>query len=132
MVRGSRLRPGEGIAGWVIRNSKSLVVPDTRLEEHHFKGVDIRTGIEMRSTLLAPLRVKDDVIGVLQVVDTEAGRFKEADLGFLEPLASNAAIVLGVSAKTVHITAMPAMRDTELFPNPVMNALSVMSSFFFM
>lgn len=94
IVRDSRLRPGEGLAGWAIHNNESLVVPDTRLDERHFKGVDEKTGIEMRSTLLTPLRVKDDVIGVLQVVDTETGRFKETDLDFMEPLASNAAIAI--------------------------------------
>ncbi len=94
IVRDWRLRPGEGFVGWAIRTGRSLVVPDAPLDDRHFRGVADKTGIGIRSTLLTPLRVKDDVIGVLQVMDTEAGCFEEADLDFLESLASSAAIAI--------------------------------------
>jgi two-component sensor histidine kinase len=40
------------------------------------------------------MRVKDGVIGVFQVVDTEVGRFSETDLELLEPLVMSAAIAI--------------------------------------
>ena len=67
VVRGWRLPPGEGIIGWVVRYSESAIVPDMGADERHFKGVDRQTGLEMRSSLTVPLRIKQNVIGALQV-----------------------------------------------------------------
>jgi PAS domain S-box-containing protein len=91
IVRGWRLALGEGLAGWVARSGESLIVPDTQADERHFKGVDQQTGLALRSILTIPLRVKQDAIGVLQVVDTEVDRFSPTDLTLLEPLAASAA-----------------------------------------
>jgi len=94
IVRGWRLAPGEGVAGWVARSGESLVVPDLWADERHFRGVDQQTGLELRSILSVPLRAKQDVIGVLQVVDKVVGRFKPTDLKLVEPLAATAAIAI--------------------------------------
>jgi PAS domain S-box-containing protein len=94
IVRGWRLAPGEGIAGWVAHHSESLIVPDTQADERHFKGVDRQTGLGLRSILSVPLWVRQEVIGVLQAVDTEVDRFRPADLTLLEPLAASAAIAI--------------------------------------
>jgi len=66
IVQGWRLAPGEGVAGWVAHHGTSLIVPDTRADERHFKDVDRQTGMELRSILSVPLRTRQDVIGVLQ------------------------------------------------------------------
>jgi PAS domain S-box-containing protein len=94
MVRGWRLAPGQGIAGWVTHNGQSLIVPDADADARHFKGVDQQTGLQIRAILCAPLRVKDRVIGALEAVNIEANRFKETDLTFLESLAATAAIAI--------------------------------------
>jgi signal transduction histidine kinase/DNA-binding response OmpR family regulator len=94
VVRGWRLAPGEGIAGWVAQSGESLIVPDTRVDERHFKGVDQKAGLALRSILSVPLRVKQDVIGVLQVVDAEPDRLNPADLTLVESLAATAAIAI--------------------------------------
>jgi len=91
IVRGWRLALGEGLAGWVARSGESLIVPDTRADERHFKDIDQQTGLGLRSILSVPLRVRQGVIGVLQVVDTEIDRFSPTDLTLLEPLAATAA-----------------------------------------
>jgi two-component sensor histidine kinase len=93
-VRGWRLAPGEGLVGWVARSGESLIVPDARADERHFKDVDQQTGLGLRSILSVPLRVKENVIGVIQVVDTEVDRFSPTDLTLLEPLATAAAIAI--------------------------------------
>jgi len=94
IVRGWRLLPSEGLAGWVARRGKSLIVPDAQADERHFKGVDQQTGLSLRSILSVPLKVKDNVIGVLQVVDAEVDRFGTTDLTLLEPLATTAALAI--------------------------------------
>jgi adenylate cyclase len=56
--------------------------------------VDRTTGLNIRSVVGVPLRVRENVIGVLQVVDAEVDRFGPADLELLEPLAATAAIAI--------------------------------------
>ena len=89
-----RLEPGEGIAGWVAQNAETVIVSDTRADQRHFKNVDRQTGVEMRSILTIPLRIKDSVIGVLQVMDTEAHRFQQADQALVQAFAAPAAIAI--------------------------------------
>jgi len=94
IVRGWRLGPGEGLAGWVAQSGESLIMPDVRTDERHFKGVDEQTGLQLRSILSVPLRVKKKVIGVLQVMDEKANRFGAKDARLLEPLAAAAAVAI--------------------------------------
>lgn len=94
VVRGWRLAPGEGLAGWVARTGESLMVADIHADERHFSGVDRKTGLPLRSILTVPLQVKQRVIGVLQAVDAEVARFTEIDQVLLESLAASAAIAI--------------------------------------
>ena len=93
-LRGWRLAPGEGLAGWVADHDESLISQDTYTDKRHYKKVDLSIGRDMHSVLTVPLRIKGDVIGVVQVVDMESGRFDEKDLTLLETLAGSAAIAI--------------------------------------
>jgi PAS domain S-box-containing protein len=94
VVRGWRLAPGEGIVGWVVAHGESAVVSDTRSDERHVQTVDREIGFELRSVLSVPLRVTQGVIGAIQVLDTQVGRFTAADLSLIEPLAATAAVAI--------------------------------------
>jgi DNA-binding NarL/FixJ family response regulator/putative methionine-R-sulfoxide reductase with GAF domain len=58
--RGQRL--GEGIAGWVATSGETIVLRG-RVTDERFRGVDP----EARESITVPLRVGDDVLGVLSV-----------------------------------------------------------------
>lgn len=90
-VIGWRLPPGVGIAGWVVDHKQSLVVPDTRKDNRHFRDIDEATNVPLRSILTVPLLLKDEAIGVIQVVDVMPDRFMESDLLLVESLAAAAA-----------------------------------------
>jgi PAS domain S-box-containing protein len=94
LVRGWRLAPGEGLASHVARSGESQIVSDTQGDERHFRDVDQLTGQQLRSILTVPLRANHDIIGVVQVLDREVGRFRAADRALLEPLAAAAAIAI--------------------------------------
>ncbi len=91
IVRGWRLMPGQGIVGWVMNNRRSVIVPDTLVDERHFKGVDGETGLKIRSILAVPLIGRQTIFGVIEVVDTTSDRFRPADLILIELLAGSAA-----------------------------------------
>jgi PAS domain S-box-containing protein len=94
IVRGWRLAPGQGIVGWVAHSGEALIVADTQTEERHFNGVARQIELEIRSLVSVPLKARADVIGVLQVVHTTAGRFSTADQMLLESLAGSASIAI--------------------------------------
>jgi PAS domain S-box-containing protein len=109
LIRGWRLAPGQGIAGWVAGSGQGLIVPDSHADERYFDGVEKATGTHLRSVLNVPLRISlrgssanvvpnsgyhSQVLGVIQVVDTQVDRFDLADLKLLESLAASAAVAI--------------------------------------
>ncbi len=94
LVKGWKLPPGEGIAGWVSANDKSVIISDTRKDLRHFKGVSDEMKIELRSILSVPIRTKGDVIGALQVVDKKKGRFTDDHGNLLEALAATSSTAI--------------------------------------
>jgi PAS domain S-box-containing protein len=99
-VRGWRITTGQGIVGWVAKTGKSLLVPDARTDDRHFNGVDRKTGYPLRSIISVPLHIKHEVIGVLEVLDTEVNRFNATDQALQELLAALASLAI----KNVRLT----------------------------
>ncbi len=91
---GWRLTAGQGITGWVTQHNESVIIADTWADERHFKDVDRRTGVEVRSMMSIPLRADGKVIGVLNLVDPKVNHFSHNDLVLLEPIAAAAAIAI--------------------------------------
>jgi len=89
-----RLPIGQGFVGWAAEHGESIIVDDAQADERHFKGVDEQTGLTLRSIMSIPLLIKNEVIGVLNLADTEVGRFTQQDLELLEPLTTSAAIAI--------------------------------------
>jgi signal transduction histidine kinase len=88
--------PLEGsIGGWVIRSNRSLLIRDAKNDPRWHGGVDETTDFETRSILGVPLRVRNKVIGVLEVVNkrSEEG-FTQDDIQIAETLSAHAAIAI--------------------------------------
>jgi PAS domain S-box-containing protein len=94
VVRDWRLTQDQGIVGWVAKTGTSVIVSDALADDRHFNGVDRQTGYPLRSILSVPLRIKQEVIGVLQVLDTEVGRFNSTDQALQELLAAMASLAI--------------------------------------
>jgi HD-GYP domain-containing protein (c-di-GMP phosphodiesterase class II) len=89
------LEPGEGIAGWVAKTGKPLIVNDPRMDERFSKKVDGKIGFKTRNLLCVPVKVKRKVIGVLEAVNKKDGAtFTRDDLGLMNSLADQVAIAL--------------------------------------
>ncbi len=93
-VRGWRMSLGMGVVGWVAQHEESLIVPDTRQDKRHYRNVDQQTGVELRSILAVPLQIKQEIIGVIEAVDTKVNCFVPANLELLESLAATTAIAI--------------------------------------
>lgn len=94
-LRGRRLKPGQGIAGWVADTGKGVLVPDTDTDPRFCVAVDEHSGFVTRSILCAPLRTSKGNIGVVELLNRSEGRlFSRADLQLLETIALHAAAVI--------------------------------------
>ncbi len=89
-----RLRPGQGIAGWVAETGESIVVNDVTQSQQFFPGVDKQIDFHTRSLIAVPMRVRGGVVGVVEVVNKVEGNFDATDLGLVETLAASAAVAV--------------------------------------
>ena len=93
-ILGWRLAVGQGIAGWVAGSGQSLLVNNTTADGRHFDGVDEVTGEPLHSILCVPMHAQQEVIGVLQVLDSQSNRFTDMDQTLQELLATIASIAI--------------------------------------
>lgn len=86
-----RLPLGTGLAGWCAQNNKTVMVPDTEKDPRFFKGADKKSGFVTRSMICVPMKLKDKVVGVLQVLNRTGDiPFNEHDVEMLENVANQA------------------------------------------
>jgi len=80
----------EGITGWVAARGETLLVPDVRRDSRYVAVAATRT----RSELAIPIKIKDTVIGVLNVESDRAEAFDDTDVAVLHALAGQAATAI--------------------------------------
>lgn len=89
------LNKGEGIAGWVFENNRSLTVNDVHEDPRFFADISRAVGFDTRSILAVPMRVKEQVVGVIEILNKRGGKpFTDVDLWWLEIFANQAALAL--------------------------------------
>lgn len=74
--KGSRFKPGEGIAGWVLKEEQALLVNDV-YDEPRFVSVKEGLNPKVRSLICFPIREKDRVVGVFNLSHSRKGAFDE-------------------------------------------------------
>ena len=95
MLKGIRLRPGEGIAGVVAQTGQPVFIPDANQDPRFSARADQATGFATRSIIALPLLVRGEVIGVFEVINVEDERyFREKYLPHLNILADYVAIAV--------------------------------------
>src|SRR5512146_589930 len=89
-----RLKVGEGIAGWVAKHGEPLVVPDVYNDPRFAKRIDEMTKWQTRSIICIPLRAKERVLGVMQLINVPMSNFSESEMFFLGTICDYAAIAI--------------------------------------
>ena len=94
-IKELRLKIGDGIAGWVAKHRKSLIVNDPKHDPRFFPAVDKSTGFQTRSILAVPLMDHDQIVGVLEIFNTaKAKQFDQSDMELLNAFGSYASVAL--------------------------------------
>jgi NtrC-family two-component system sensor histidine kinase KinB len=93
-VLGVRLKPGQGIAGWVAETGKPLVVHDVLKDSRFFAEVDKQTGMTTQAILCVPIVLKGHVVGVIEALNPGQVPFDKQTMELLNALAGLAATAI--------------------------------------
>jgi signal transduction histidine kinase len=93
-LKGIRLKVGQGVAGWVAQHNQSLLIADVAGDGRFDTQLERGTGHPARSILCVPMRVRGQLIGVVEVIDKTHGHFSAADQRLLESMATFAAVAI--------------------------------------
>jgi len=93
-IRDVAIRLEEGIAGWVTRNQRPLIVNDVRANPLYQSAIDGQTGLLTTSVICVPLARRDEVLGVIEAINHPRGAFTETDQQLLSSVAAWAAIAV--------------------------------------
>ncbi|MEN6438767.1 MAG: GAF domain-containing SpoIIE family protein phosphatase [Syntrophobacter sp.] len=90
-----RLKKGQGIAGYVFETGNPVLIEDAYSDPRFNQEFDRMTGYHTKTILCVPLKIKDRVIGVSQVINkTDGSCFTVNDEEDLSVLCINAAIAV--------------------------------------
>jgi sigma-B regulation protein RsbU (phosphoserine phosphatase) len=90
-----RLKMGQGIAGTVAQEGKPLLLEDAYTHPKFYRGHDEATGYRTKSMITVPLKVRERITGVAQVINRLDGKpFDTDDLELFIALCSMVAIAI--------------------------------------
>ena len=124
-LKGMRLKPGEGIAGWVIEHGQPLIVPNVAEDERFAPRLDEVTKVQTRSVVCMPVRGRDKILGVIELINYIAElKLDEDDLFRLQALADYAAIAIENARYVQRIHELTITDDcTKLYNSRYLHAV---------
>jgi diguanylate cyclase (GGDEF)-like protein len=93
-IKPVRFQKGIGIAGWVATHREPVIIHDAPSDIRFYRGVDEVSGFTTRSMICVPVREKEDVVGVLQVINKKEGSFENDDVMILQTFANQVGIAI--------------------------------------
>ena len=94
VMRGLEIPIDNSIAGEIIRTRNPMIILDAAKDPRHFAGVGKSTQYQTKSLVGVPMVAKDNIIGVLEVINKKKGTFTEEDADVLMALGSQAAVAI--------------------------------------
>jgi signal transduction histidine kinase len=92
VVKGLSIPRDKGIAGWVFKNRKPVIVEDVENDERFYHEVDRITSIKTRSIVCVPVEKQQRTFGVLEGINKIDGNFTRKDQEMLMAISRLAGI----------------------------------------
>ncbi|WCL47842.1 SpoIIE family protein phosphatase [Leptospira sp. GIMC2001] len=90
-----RVPMGQGIAGTVAITKQPMIINDAIRDPRVFREVDEASNFVTRNILAAPLVVEDEVIGIIEAINTiDRNHFTQADLELFLSFATSCALAI--------------------------------------
>lgn len=88
VLKGTSIKPDQGIAGQVFQSGKTKLVRDTSQESQFLQEVDRRTGFQSKNMITTALKsIEGQPIGVIQIIRKKEGFFNDEDIRIVEIMA---------------------------------------------
>jgi signal transduction histidine kinase len=94
--RRMRIREGQGLIGWVLRENRVLVTQRAKNDPRRDRELDARTGFEVSTALIVPLEGENEAtMGAIGLYNKRGVRgFSEEDRALLQMISANASTAL--------------------------------------
>jgi PAS domain S-box-containing protein len=83
-----------GLAGWVVKNRKPALIPDTSQDERWLQRPDNKKETSAKSALCVPLMAREQLVGVLTLVHSQPEAFGSEHLELMQAIADQAGIAV--------------------------------------
>lgn len=95
-ITGLRLPSDQGIVGRSVQEDAPEIIRDAQNDPRFYKGVDKQTGFTTLSILCAPMSVKGERIGAIELINKKSGDglFDDSDLHLLRAMSASAALAI--------------------------------------
>jgi len=95
-ISGLTLPSDQGIVGRSVQDNAAEIIRDAQNDPRFYKGVDEQTGFTTLSILCAPMSVKDERIGAIELINksTGDGLFDDHDMHLLQAMSASAALAI--------------------------------------
>ncbi len=108
---GTKIRPGEGLAGQVVQTRAPVVINDYQTWNAR---VEAFNDTPAHRTLAVPLKVHEDVIGVIVLFDRQVGAFSDEEVRLISLFAGQAAIAISNAQFAGQLEERVQQRTDEL------------------
>jgi diguanylate cyclase (GGDEF)-like protein len=111
-IDGLRFKSEEGVAGWVLKEKKTLIIEDVTKDDRFTGHIDKLTSFKTKSIIAVPLIFRNKTIGVLELINCKNPKeIKGAQLKLLTLLADFAAIAISNAKHYQHINQLTITDD---------------------
>ncbi len=94
-LEGTRMPADKGIAGWVVTHRQPLIVDDVNRDDRYYRDIAQDYDFTTTSLLCVPMIARGQVIGVLQLLNNDPGKyFSAADREILTTFAAQSAVAI--------------------------------------
>jgi len=87
-VVGKKIKVGQGIAGWVAKEKKGVIVPNAYEDDRFFHEFDKKTGFRTLAIACSPIISQGNIIGILEAINPQKGKFEPDALQLLNGISS--------------------------------------------
>jgi HD-GYP domain-containing protein (c-di-GMP phosphodiesterase class II) len=93
-IKKIHLERGQGIAGWVAEQRETAIINDVQADARFFRDADRKSSFETRTMICLPVKLKDKLVGVLEVINKKNGLFSHGDREILTALSNQVAVAI--------------------------------------
>ena len=110
-VKAIQLNVGEGIAGWVVKEGKTFITQDARLESHHALDIAEKLNFEGVTMICVPMRARDRIVGAIQALNRIDDRlFNDKDRFCISVVAN----LTGIALENARLYRLEAQENSTL------------------